>query len=345
MQNVTPNTIATRWVDLPAEQRAANTTTLNYIRALASQTGANISRWNLINTFGGNDETHLITDIRKINKAFFEKLMAVRRGPRRPPDPDEAVAAVARTERFVRRTLRDQARSEVQTLERQVQESRRDARRHLHQYERSMVSAARYARRLRHAQNDTSDHPDMLHIVDQLKQVLAEGVWCDPQPASSSHLWLRTATNIVNTYRNPEAGIDATIDLGEFACKIFWQHNRPRFEVYPFANNLVVQHVYHPHVSSEGNICWGDARYAMEDSADRNDIALIMSTLHALLMNYSPDNPYVVLEQYTTSDARPYRYGDLSLDYRHPSLDAARARQLEESIYATTTSNDTEISF
>lgn len=300
----TVNTIHSKWEGCSSEQLRANQQALNYIMTLASQMNENIKRWNLTTTFGNGDGDNLETDPRKLNKAFFDRLM--RGKPQAPatvtasPAPDAATQAeqVAEVHRVLRRHAARVARRELRDASNRARQMTEQAERQYANYLRNLQQAVTAKRRVEQLEADTTDAARAERIANDLVGVLNEGFWYDPVVDSNDALWLRTRNDVVLTFRNRAADIDVTVNLGRFAVQLV--PGEARVSVFPCGRNRTPgsRDLSHPHVSG-GSVCWGaSAELANRAIADWQ-FGEVLQLLQQLLLTYCDDNPYVSLVEFT----------------------------------------------
>jgi hypothetical protein len=60
-------------------------------------------------------------------------------------------------------------------------------------------------------------------------------------------------------------------------------------------------HNVHPHISTGGQICWGDAAVLVQEARERRDIAGLVKIITDWMTLYNDRSPYVRIEQFPTS--------------------------------------------
>jgi len=121
----------------------------------------------------------------------------------------------------------------------------------------------------------------------------------------NDNLHFVTAPITLSEY-NPRAGINLSVDMGQFL--VCYRLQSGDVLVKPFRNNIKVGSNWHPHVSSSGRLCWGDAVNRAVTYAEQRDLYSYMSLLHALLTTYSPENPYKHLKAFDDNKTNRQKY-------------------------------------
>jgi hypothetical protein len=91
--------------------------------------------------------------------------------------------------------------------------------------------------------------------------------------------------------------------------------------VYEWSDNIRVADNYHPHVASDGTVCFGDAGPKAKLYASRLDFFGYMSVVKDVLTNYCDDNPYQHLHNFSgdncPEDEEPEDHGLEECDEDH----------------------------
>jgi hypothetical protein len=306
----TVNTIEKQFEGMTDEQKKANFKSLNYIKLLASTTNTNIARWDVLSLFGSGDGANLLADKKAINKIFFSKLEKI---AEKNSDSVVDIELPAEITKAIEEGFKE-------NIEARKQKIRSDIDGHLHyvtdyQSRLNRTMSAVVALRKQIAQLDTSKDP-VMDIKREVQDVLKEGVWVNPV-IHEGHLYLNTGANIVLTLKNKSSGQDTTLDLGQLAVKISLSDFHMR--VIPYKNNIKYGNYgpsfFHPHVNSNGEICWGNAYDTALGSLQLFQLGKALRLLHAVLTQYNDESPYVHLYDLASNHSK---YGRISSDLLHP---------------------------
>jgi hypothetical protein len=290
----------------PEGLRRANLKSLEYIQFMASRTNTDIKKWNIWEMFGAPDaEKTLLADKREVGKVFFEFL--------------EKASAKKEKKSFL-----DEMPELLQALQGRIEGQLTEHKNVLKRSIRTHVSRAddyyEYIKRELKAmvkcriELEALEGGDPLaNIRNGLDEVLSEGYWINPI-FDGGFLYLNTASNIINTYKKKSAGVDISVDLGQFAVKI--DLNSFAMWVIPYKNNLrSVSNHYHPHVSTNGRICWGDGSDQVHRWTSQLDLGSVLKLLYSLLHNYSDHAPYCHLNAFKDNSKK---YGRIAEGLKHP---------------------------
>lgn len=129
--------------------------------------------------------------------------------------------------------------------------------------------------------------------TEQVQKILSDGWYrFDEQATLSTPDFLVFSTpNISLHFFNKAAGISIGVDMGSYSV-----HYRPRdarTKVYARENNLDYDGYIHPHVSSDHNVCWGNAKNVVDRALRDGDIYPLFEALRVILQNYNDGSPYV----------------------------------------------------
>lgn len=128
------------------------------------------------------------------------------------------------------------------------------------------------------------------------------------------------------THRNSTAGVDLVVPLGPYWVDI--QPGRNNIIVRPKGSAVVSGGNCHPHISSGGDVCWGNAHDAYARGMDKRDYASVLMALQHVLTMYNDESPYESLSSFArrvnpqllTQDSEYQRYGDRCIYYRGDEL-------------------------
>lgn len=92
------------------------------------------------------------------------------------------------------------------------------------------------------------------------------------------------------------------VNLGRFICDITLTNSSFSVRVKGFSNNIKTYNNYiHPHVSSNGEVCWGTASDPLLKAYNQADLAGMLGIIYSVLTQYNYDNPYVGLYRFETN--------------------------------------------
>lgn len=289
----TIKTIETTWEEngitgeALAEQKAAR----DYIVMLGSRSNVDVKRWHLDKCFS-DDEIHLVTDKRELNKRFFAKLQERNEAPE--------VTDLEITDETIN-TLLNAAK---QTHERRVRELRNSAesqKRAMDDLQTRFFSARDLWIRRRNEievyESATCHEDRVMNAVDSIKAEVEKGYW-QFIAANGSELWFFTKTDVVM-----QEGNALQVTLGKFAVKL--DLISCRLFVYPYKDNKSSDGFFHPYVDTEGEVCWGDSQRVAFALLDDWKFGEALGLLQALLNTYGSGTPFVRLSR--LGAAGPYR--------------------------------------
>ena len=273
---------------LSIEDRTKQIKALEYIIQTAGLTNTDISKWKIFDLFSSAPGT-IVLDKTEINKRFFAQV--------KPSNvvPTEAItsalnspALLADLGRFGEDFLRHHKRNLESNLEYAVE---------------CLQSAFQAAYTKQHTVVECRVLLDAFSGINpserlkkELEEVLAEGSWTN-LVSKDGFLYLNTKNNVVINLKNKQATLDIQVDCGQLAVKI--ELRNLNMMVIPYKNNVGVDGYYHPHVESNGYICWGDAGRQVALWVKEYKLSSILKMLYALLFNYNDGNPYVSIQYFS----------------------------------------------
>lgn len=307
----TMNTINKVLARMPDDMRQSNQESLTYIKYLLSVTNTSPKRWNLFKIFGEEDnEQQFIIDRNELNKRFMEHLTAQKAKQIESISeslgvmPELMIAVEKGLNKSLEARRKDyqyQVTIQTQALERQHAEVN---------YILTNLNNARTQLEQLDGENAASA------IKEEIEVVLKDGYWTNPI-VYNNYLYLNTQEEIILTQKNKAANIDIELNVGKFAVKISLSNFL--IEVIPYKNNVSLSTMdgsyYHPHVSTQGSICWGDAYQNVSNWLATRNLGKVLKMLYALLFTYSDTNPYVTLQRMKNNCINK---GRTSLRLRHP---------------------------
>lgn len=97
-------------------------------------------------------------------------------------------------------------------------------------------------------------------------------------------------------YYNPQAKIDKNVPMGEY--RVLWYVREGRIRVDGSDNTMEINDYIHPHVSSDGSVCWGNASQVYAESMRDMNPKNALEALRVILQNYNADSPYQGIEKW-----------------------------------------------
>jgi hypothetical protein len=289
---------------------------LNYIEHLAASTSTDISAWNILAVFSTN-ECEIETDRNRINELFFEATSEIKLATR--PNVDQATL-----KQEILESCKELGEVQLQRRKESMQqklEEQRDAIQHCQERLNSAVSTAYETKQTIESFNGQSI------LSDEIEKISKNQFWQFEKlvgDQDSPILYLQTSAECVVRHRND------SLNFGKFRAKISLAD--PSIRVLPLSNNLHCNfRYYHPHVSGDGAVCWGNASGTVNDNLVDGKVSDVVQLLQSLLMYYNADNPYESFESFSSRGSRLRNYSRFSvveMDQRQ-----ARGRGEDVSVY------------
>jgi hypothetical protein len=260
-----------------------------------------------------DDPTRLITDKNEINKRFFEKLQNLS-SDECAELPEEDLQKIKEIAQSYRNQAQDSARLDLERAEQFLASYRRE-------YQASLADVAK-KRDLLASLQDAGPVTKEQALIAGITETIDAGFWGDFL-FDGRDIWVRTMNDITMFYRNRAAGIDMNVNMGQLSARINLADQM--VSVFPYRNNLKARGIfYHPHISEDGELCWGNAFNMAEQKLLNWELKEYLSLLQSLLTTYCPDRPYARLDEFENAPS----YGRASANLM--SLHKERDRNLRE---------------
>lgn len=109
--------------------------------------------------------------------------------------------------------------------------------------------------------------------------------------------------DITCSWKDAKLGISLDVSCGKYKIHL----SLPSLSVAISSEEESEGRYCHPHVSSSGTPCWGNAATSLTQARGKQDIAAILSLTYGLLTTYNPDSPYIKLLEFDQS-RNPTKY-------------------------------------
>jgi len=276
------------------EKRKAHILGIQYIEFLANQNNTKMEPWDLLEVFGTGKGNELVTDKTEINKRFFAKLEDIKN-----KTPAAAFAIESRIMEQMDALTRSNLDREINTLKRERDNHISNATRNFTAGHRELEAAHAVDVRIMALERRESTVPN------QIAQIVQENFW-EFHALNGPNLDLVTKNDLILTHKNPAAGVDLRVNFGKFKVSINLQNFS--LKVLKHEGNLDLGNFYHPHVYTNGEVCWGTASGTVSQKLPKGELKDVLSLLASVLANYNDGNPYRHLaefQEHAKHDAPP----------------------------------------
>jgi len=266
---------------------------LNYIEHLAASTSADISGWDILAIFS-TDEYEIETDRNKINELFLSTINEIRAAAR--PSVDQATLKQEILESCAE-LGEVQLERRKERLRRELEEQRESVQRRQERLNNAIAAAYETKQKIECFSGQSN-------LTDEIEKISENQFWQFEKLVSrgdSPVLYLQTTTECVVRHR------EDSLNFGKFRAKI--SLGDPCITVLPFSNNLHYNfEYYHPHVSTGGQVCWGNASSTVNENLVDGKLSNVVQLLQSLLMHYNSESPYASYETFVNSGRRLQNY-------------------------------------
>lgn len=136
-----------------------------------------------------------------------------------------------------------------------------------------------------------------LPFAEMCKEVEATGQWkLQRVTVDAGEIAFSNVNDVVLKHKDEDQGMDITVNMGRYMAVI--DFNRSRVRVHRFERNIQTSEYYHPHVTTDASVCWGNAAETITQSLQTFNIKKLLGTLHVLLHEYNDESPYRALVEF-----------------------------------------------
>lgn len=253
---------------------------IRYIDHLAGVTKTDVSDIKLEHFMNQNGNLHVYRT--EINKVFFEIKSQIPNFPTPAP-----VIAPARLLEFNKAFIKQMKQRFIEK-QNMVQNNLRSAR----TFAKRSSDANKLLMESKLEEMALSKQLDAgIDLEPQVKQVLSAGFF----KLEESGLRFYTP-KITLSYFNEVQKVQNTCPMGDFTVELYLDvHEGLRAFVSSRTNNVRAGDYIHPHISNNGEICYGDSKGHAIAAMKSMDLPELMSIIQCVLANYSNGNPYIYL--------------------------------------------------
>lgn len=309
---------------MSAEQKASCLKTIQYIKMIASTNNIDISEWGLWNLFAAEDGSSFIADKKEINKIFFKHLFSLvdakdKEEKKEKKEPEKTSAPFDEKEVF--KAFKDAAERARGTIvaqkENQVNTAKRNMDSFFQQFTEQEKSYRAFQLELLSLKM-MEDNADLYQkVVDGIKKVLEEGLFINPV-CKDGIFYLNTKANTILRDVNKAANLDVVMDLGQLAIRLDTKNNMD-LRIIPYKNNITSGGYWHPHVQTDGRVCWGEAQTMVTGHLSTLEIGNALRLAYGLINSYNPASPYRSLADFKLNNTKLDKI-NISSNVKHPDL-------------------------
>ena len=259
----------------------------SYIEKIAHQLEKNLADVNLFDIFDNNNNI-ITADEGRINEIliafdrekYFDK-----------PDPVHEVIDL--TEEQTKK-IQDVFEKEFTDRKDSIQRAERD---YIRRAADRMEQYQEFLRQASHSREQIKGLSlrDSAPMFDSIKKILEDERFQFEGIDGRNRLKFAIKKDIINTNVNVKAGINTRVNLGKMRILVSFVSGLDA-RVYQMSDNITVEGHWHPHLNSSGSVCLGNVSEIYEEAVEQGNIHGMLDIVHAVLINYNEENPYVSLE-------------------------------------------------
>ncbi len=286
--------VSRNWPGMTTEGIQANLKTLQYLMELSSKVAFDINHWEITAMFRAPDgpenialplseKRHiLLTDKTKINQIFFTQYDL---------EKDDYSKQVASVIESFEKTQKEFCHGLDQTHLAQLKRNAESYRNEISRYIKNVESYCRYLRDS--LLQEMAIKKGEYSALKQVTRILIECPFFKFKTVYNKQIQFETRAHVVLTEKNEAAGLDLSVDLGRFVASLDIGDSRIR--ILPGENNTIYNGYYHPHVGSDGTICFGDQLPAYTEALIKGDYVEAFHFVMRAITHFNPGNPFVSL--------------------------------------------------
>ncbi len=161
-------------------------------------------------------------------------------------------------------------------------------------YDRAALDYLTRARKAQEQLEDMTNFDPAKRIQDVIEQLQFTN-W-NFHKFHSNCLEFVSRSDVMLRHIEPKAGINYELNCGKYLARI--NLSSMTMSMLRYERNAPTTCVPHPHVKSDGHICFGNAADAYNKAVVAGDIVALLKILDAMLPNYNPASPYTSIENF-----------------------------------------------
>lgn len=235
----------------------------------------------------------------EINKAYFEYVEA-------HPDVKQEIPEASKI--VLDKLVSVQTSPEYRNVRRSLDDYRSRATRSFRDANASLEQAMVYKAKLDELENNST-----IILSQKIKAIIDAGWYTlDLEHLAGQELMSPERMSVVFKtppvmikHFNSRAGLQMDVPMGTY--RVEWYPRQAIINVAPDTDNVIVEGYCHPHVASDGSVCWGNASEAHTKGMTGYDVGVSLEALQVILTTYNAASPYISLDAFQTKRERMKR--------------------------------------
>lgn len=280
------NAFFNKFIDV--EARKKQIAALQYIEKMASLSATDISDWDFEKLFMVENEGRLIEHKGTLN------MRLARMGENLRADiPKELAEAEQMMLRAFQAAAKRSKENRIASFTNSRAQSLREAEASANRLQSYLTNASNYYKQ----EMDLRQFDVGKEMYERLAKV-CKNKFFKLENVDGETAYFNTTSPITLSMRNAAAGLDITVPFGYYRVVVDAHYNSVK--VFKLKDNIPSRYEYwHPYVSREGRVCWGNASDTANNLILMGKWDEVMELLGGLLSTYSPDaTPYHSLEAF-----------------------------------------------
>lgn len=242
---------------------------IKYAVKMSSVLNKNIDEWRVIEAFGTGDGVSITTDMNKINRILVEY--------KQINSDSKLICDINHNRKQLVECVSDKSsriakvNAEIDSLNARIQRLSSDC---VRLSERVRVSVSNL-NELRSIDPDVS-------FIDKIKELEELDFFTFSSMTISNHIPRYAVLSFITN----NVLVNNEVYLGSYRVDLTLRGSGTTIKVYKHNNNTVSDGYYHPYISSDGGICWGNVNTQASDLMKDGKLFELMSLLKLLLITY-----------------------------------------------------------
>lgn len=142
--------------------------------------------------------------------------------------------------------------------------------------------------------------PDM---KKEIAKITKAGFWAFDGFYNDRIIRFSTKNNVVLEHKNEKANTHFRVDLGSYFAE--YDFKTPIIKIICRKDNVFSGSHWHPHINTNGKVCWGNAEQTAVKACATFEIAKLLSIIQIILTTYNQHSPYASIEGFQSASGQP----------------------------------------
>ncbi len=265
-----------------------------YIRQIAAQIGVNLEDVDALDIFAGSRKSMLMTSRPDINKRLFTY---AKKNKVEPTSADLVLAGVVYREQEIKENWDKLSKKRAAGYKKNLAKAEKDKEKTNLTYRQQRLVDGRLSKWKLAVSRENTVNSEVL--FNHLVNIARDKFWKFIGIIKGDIIWVTTRP-VVLTEVNESAGLSLTQNMGHYIAVL--KMSDCDVTIMPHKDNIEYEEHYHPHVSCDGDVCWGNTYNFVEKSKKDRDVSGLLAVARTILSSYSSaGGPFVDLVNFVNN--------------------------------------------